>query len=168
MVGGGHWAAATWRYLPNDFRLHSIYGVGRDWPIGYDDPEPYYYRAEVELGVSGPNDGTDLGSPRAQPYPMDHLPLSHNDRRFTEVLDANGLRVVSEPVARNSRPYDGAAWRCPAAHPPIASAPDRWRRRVKVLPRSFLLPPLWGGRNHFSGVMAGLVPAIHALLAEAS
>jgi len=80
--------------------------VGRDWAIAYDDLEPYYYRAEVELGVSGPNDGTDLGSPRKQPYPMDHLPLSYIDQRFSEVLNVNGYKLVSEPVARNSRPYD--------------------------------------------------------------
>ncbi|MDP5009195.1 MAG: FAD-dependent oxidoreductase, partial [Glaciimonas sp.] len=58
-VGGTtwHWAAAAWRYLPSDFDMHKRYGVGRDWPISYDELEPYYYRAEVELGVSGPNDG---------------------------------------------------------------------------------------------------------------
>ncbi|MET3132020.1 choline dehydrogenase-like flavoprotein [Oxalobacteraceae bacterium GrIS 1.11] len=107
-VGGTtwHWAASCWRLLPNDFRMRSTYGVGRDWPIGYDELEAYYYRAELELGVSGPNDGTDLGSPRKQPYPMDHLPLSHNDQRFFEVLNAKGFTVVPEPVARNSRAYD--------------------------------------------------------------
>lgn len=107
-VGGTtwHWAASAWRFLPNDFRMNSLYGVGRDWPISYDDLEPYYYRAEVELGVSGPNDGTDLGSPRRQPYPMDHLPLSYNDQRVKQVLDTNGFITVAEPMARNSRPYD--------------------------------------------------------------
>jgi choline dehydrogenase-like flavoprotein len=107
MVGGTtwHWAAACWRFLPSDFRLRSLYGIGRDWPIAYDDLEPYYFRAEVELGVSGPNDGTDLGSPRTQPYPMNHIPLSYNDKRFADILNANGFKVVSEPVARNSRPY---------------------------------------------------------------
>jgi choline dehydrogenase-like flavoprotein len=107
-VGGTtwHWAAACWRFLPNDFRLRSLYGVGRDWPIGYADLEPHYFRAEQELGVSGPNDGTDLGSPRAQPYPMDHLPLSYNDQRFADVINGAGFKVVSEPVARNSRSYD--------------------------------------------------------------
>jgi len=108
VVGGTtwHWAASAWRYLPNDFRMQSVYGVGRDWAIAYDDLEPYYYRAEVELGVSGPNDGTDLGSPRKQAYPMDHLPLSYIDQRFSDVLNVNGYKLVSEPVARNSRPYD--------------------------------------------------------------
>jgi choline dehydrogenase-like flavoprotein len=107
-VGGTtwHWAAAAWRFLPNDFKMKTLYGVGRDWPISYDELEPYYYRAEVELGVSGPNDGTDLGSPRKQPYPMDHLPLSWNDQRFSAVVNGAGHKVVSEPVARNSRAYD--------------------------------------------------------------
>ena len=46
VVGGTtwHWAAQAWRLLPNDFRLKTAYGVGRDWPISYDDLEPYYYR----------------------------------------------------------------------------------------------------------------------------
>ena len=108
VVGGTtwHWAASAWRLLPSDFRMQTQYGVGRDWPIGYDELEPWYYQAEAELGVSGPNDGTDLGSPRKQPYPMDHIPLSYNDQRFEAVLNANGFRLVPEPVARNSRPYD--------------------------------------------------------------
>ena len=107
-VGGTtwHWAASTWRFLPNDFRMKTLYGVGRDWPVSYDELEPYYYRAEVELGVSGPNDGTDLGSPRRQPYPMDHLPLSYMDQRFFDELNGKGFTVVSEPVARNSRAWD--------------------------------------------------------------
>ncbi len=106
-VGGTtwHWAAACWRLLPNDFRLRSLYGVGRDWPISYDTLEPWYLKAEVALGVSGPN-SIDLGSPRSAPYPMDMLPLSWMDKRFTEVLNANGYTVVPDPAARNSRPYD--------------------------------------------------------------
>ncbi|MFM0069446.1 FAD-dependent oxidoreductase, partial [Paraburkholderia aspalathi] len=38
-VGGTtwHWAASCWRHLPVDFRMKSTYGVGRDWPISYDD-----------------------------------------------------------------------------------------------------------------------------------
>jgi choline dehydrogenase-like flavoprotein len=107
-VGGTtwNWKAAAWRNLTSDFDLKSRHGVGRDWPIGYDDLEPYYYQAEVELGVSGPNDGTDLGSPREQPYPMNQLPFSWNDQRFRSVLSKHGHQVVSEPVARNSQVYD--------------------------------------------------------------
>lgn len=106
-VGGTtwHWAASTWRFLPNDFKLKTLYGVGLDWPIEYADLEPWYGRAEVELGVWGPGD-EDLGSPRSAPYPMAPLPLSWNEERVKSVLNANGYRVVTEPVARNSTVYD--------------------------------------------------------------
>ncbi|MBU3008304.1 GMC family oxidoreductase [Cobetia amphilecti] len=106
-VGGTtwHWAASSWRFLPSDFVLKSEYGVGRDWPIGYDDLEDYYFRAEVALGVWGPND-VDLGSPRSAEYPMAPLPLSWNERRVSERINPHGFDMVTEPVARNSRPYD--------------------------------------------------------------
>lgn len=41
LVGGTtwHWAAACWRYLPNDMKLKTLYGVGRDWPMEYGELE---------------------------------------------------------------------------------------------------------------------------------
>lgn len=106
-VGGTtwHWAAAAWRLLPNDFRLNSLYGVGRDWPIDYEALEPFYCLAETALGVAGPDD-QELDSPRSRPYPMAPLPLSWMDQRFRETLNHAGYHVVTEPMARNSRPYD--------------------------------------------------------------
>lgn len=114
LVGGTtwHWAAAAWRLLPADFRLKTLYGVGRDWPYAYGTLEPWYQAAEVELGVSGPDASHDLGSPRSQPYPMPMLPLSYMDQRFAEVLNASGFRVVPDPAARNSRPYDARPTCC--------------------------------------------------------
>jgi choline dehydrogenase-like flavoprotein len=113
MVGGTtwHWAAAAWRFLPNDFKLKSLFGVGRDWPIQYDDLEPYYYRAEVELGVWG---NQDYGSPRSRPYPMAPLPASYNEKTVMDLLNQHdkSLNVVIEPAARNSRPYDGRPTCC--------------------------------------------------------
>ncbi|MFC0401339.1 GMC family oxidoreductase [Paraburkholderia rhizosphaerae] len=108
VVGGTtwNWAAAAWRLLPQDFQLQTRYGVGRDWPYRYETLEPWYSAAEVALGVSGPDASVDLGSPRSQPYPMRALPLSYMDQRVSDVLNASGFQVVSEPVARNSRPYD--------------------------------------------------------------
>lgn len=113
VVGGTtwHWAASTWRFLPNDFKLKTLYGVGLDWPIEYDALEPWYQQAEEELGVWGPDD-EDLGSPRSKPYPMRPLPLSYNEARVKSVLNDNGYNVVTEPVARNSRPYDGRPTCC--------------------------------------------------------
>src|SRR3954462_1565902 len=68
IVGGStwHWAAQAWRVLPNDMKIKSLYGVGRDWPISYDELEPYYHEAEVKTGVSG---APNTGSPRAPPVP---------------------------------------------------------------------------------------------------
>jgi choline dehydrogenase-like flavoprotein len=109
-VGGTtwHWAASAWRFMPNDFKTQTVYGVGRDWPIQYDDLEHYYQRAEEELGVWGPSD-EELGSPRSQPYPMQPLPLSYNEQTIKSALNGYDpkFHVVTEPVARNSRPYDG-------------------------------------------------------------
>ncbi|QMV52568.1 GMC family oxidoreductase [Ewingella americana] len=113
VVGGTtwHWAASAWRFLPNDFKIKSLYGVGRDWPMEYGELEKWYFRAEQELGVWGPNN-EELGSPRSAPYPMEPLPLSYNEQRLKTVLNNNGYYVVTEPVARNSRPYDGRPTCC--------------------------------------------------------
>ncbi|MFL5576736.1 MAG: GMC family oxidoreductase [Gemmatimonadaceae bacterium] len=112
-VGGTtwHWTGQAWRFLPNDFKVRSLYGVGVDWPITYDTLEPWYYEAEVEMGVAGPDDGS-LGSPRSKPYPMAAQPLSYYDRRIKEILAEDGLHLVSEPQARNTRPYDGRPTCC--------------------------------------------------------
>ena len=54
--GGGSncWWAVTPRMLPSDFELRTRYGVGRDWPLGYNDIEAFYAEAERLMSVSGP------------------------------------------------------------------------------------------------------------------
>ena len=66
-AGGGtvHYGALSWRIHEDDFRVrsHTIerYGASAipadsslvDWPLSYADLEPFYDRAEYELGVSG-------------------------------------------------------------------------------------------------------------------
>src|SRR5262245_40000282 len=58
MVGGSTWVwrGNTPRFIPSDFRLRSAFGVGRDWPLDYNELEPWYCQAERELGVSGNHD----------------------------------------------------------------------------------------------------------------
>nr|AAY15211.1 sorbitol dehydrogenase [Pantoea agglomerans] len=110
VVGGEiwHWAGCAWRYLPSDFELHSRCGDGRDWAIKYADLEPFYYQAEVLLGVAGPNlDVVDLGSPRSHDYPVQEVPLSYGADQFRKlILEKTNYRVVHEPQARNTRPFD--------------------------------------------------------------
>jgi choline dehydrogenase-like flavoprotein len=105
-VGGTtwHWAGQAFRLLPNDFRINSLYGVGRDWPIDYAALEPFYGEAEAEIGVSGDE---DLGSPRSRPYPMPGIPLSSGIEHLRRVAGDGRYRVTIGPQARNSVAYDG-------------------------------------------------------------
>ena len=110
VVGGTtwHWAAQAWRLLPNDFRIKSLYGVGRDWPISYDDLEPFYYEAEVLMGVSGP---LDNGSPRNKPFPMPAVTPSFLEQRVREKI-APKYNLITNTTARNSVFYDGRPQCC--------------------------------------------------------
>lgn len=112
VVGGTswHWAAQAWRLVPNDFRLQSAYGVGRDWPISYDDLEPYYHEAEVLWGVSGPAEMAKY-SPRSRPFPMEPVVQSFLSQTVTRRL-APEFEVLSNTTGRNARPYDGRPQCC--------------------------------------------------------
>jgi choline dehydrogenase-like flavoprotein len=107
-VGGTtwHWLGSTPRLLPTDFEMQSQYGVGIDWPITYDDLEPWYAEAERQLGVAG-DDAYDLGSPRSGGYPMPGIPITFGDQLFVKAAKTLGLQVDPTPQARNSVPYQG-------------------------------------------------------------
>ncbi|GCB03555.1 GMC family oxidoreductase [Ralstonia sp. SET104] len=98
-----HWAAHAWRNVPNDFRIQSLYGVGVDWPVTYEELEPYYQEAEEIMGVSG---APNTGSPRNKPFPMEPVAEPYAMRRIRERL-AGTYDVVGNTTARNSRSYDG-------------------------------------------------------------
>jgi choline dehydrogenase-like flavoprotein len=54
-VGGGTviYAAHWQRNMPSDFRVRTLDGIADDWPLTYEDLQPYYERVESEFGVSG-------------------------------------------------------------------------------------------------------------------
>ncbi|WP_420226489.1 GMC family oxidoreductase [Pigmentiphaga litoralis] len=103
-----HWAGTCWRMTPDDLRLQSLYGVGRDWAFDYDTLEPYYVRTEYRLGICGPSDPALQWPPRrSKPYPMGPLPFSPGEQRFTEVVKTLGYTNIPTAQARNSGvPYD--------------------------------------------------------------
>ena len=107
-VGGTtwHWLGTSLRHLPNDFRMRSLYNVGADWPISYDELEPWYLDAEQELGVAG-DSSQDLGSPRSGSYPMQGLPLTYLDKQIALAANKLGLAVHATPQARNTQVFDG-------------------------------------------------------------
>ncbi len=106
-VGGTtwHWLGTAIRMVPDDFRLRSRFGVGVDWPITYEDLEPWYCEAERELGVAG-DSAADSAAPRSQPYPLPPIPMSYLDQRVAQALQPLGYKVEPTPQARNSVPYD--------------------------------------------------------------
>ena len=71
VVGGTswHWAAQAWRVVPNDFRIKSLYDVGVDWPLSYDDLEPFYQHAR-----GGASDG--MAYLRGEALPADPAKMS--------------------------------------------------------------------------------------------
>ena len=107
-VGGStlHWEGYTLRLHADDFRLRSLHGIADDWPISYQDLEPYYARAEKALGVAGVADDP-WASPRSTPFPLPPFALSHSDRLFAPACRSAGITLHHLPQARNSVAYGG-------------------------------------------------------------
>jgi choline dehydrogenase-like flavoprotein len=70
-LGGGTncWYGQTPRFHPSDFQMRTRYGVGQDWPLSYNDLEPYYLRAETRMSVAGSADMAAV-LPRSGPFPQ--------------------------------------------------------------------------------------------------
>lgn len=80
-VGGGTncWFGQTPRFHPSDFKMRSRYGVAQDWPLDYDELEPYYVRAEQKMSVAGSQDMHAI-MPRSAPFPLPPHKLSTVDK----------------------------------------------------------------------------------------
>ncbi|MBY6683134.1 GMC family oxidoreductase [Rhodococcus sp. BP-316] len=74
-VGGSTvYYGAEWpRFVPSDFRVNSLYGVADDWPLTYEDLEPYYSLCDEMVGVSGV-DG-DTAFPPGWDLPQPGVPI---------------------------------------------------------------------------------------------
>ena len=124
-AGGGtvHYGALSWRFHEDDFRVRSAtierYGASAipadssviDWPLSYADLEPYYERAEYELGVSGKagnldgkkiDGGNVFESSRKREYPLKPLLIDQVGVNFTagsqEAWAAPVLLAACDPV----------------------------------------------------------------------
>ena len=115
-VGGGTavYGGQAWRFLPDDFRMASRYGVPAgssltDWPISYDDLAPYYEQAEWQIGVSGDGDGNPNQGPRSKPYPMPPVPQNATTAALKRGAAAIGVKTFTPPLLINTAPRDGRA-----------------------------------------------------------
>ena len=113
-VGSGtvSYGAMAWRFMEKDFRMKSTYGHVEgstldDWPINYQDLEPYYEKAEWEIGVSGDHEGNPFQSPRKKPYPMPPFENNREGQILSDVTRRLGLNPFPCPMLRNSVRYNG-------------------------------------------------------------
>src|SRR5678809_208679 len=90
------WTGCTPRFMPNDFKMDSMYGRGIDWPIGYNDLEPYYCETEAIMLISGPE---QTPFPMSKRYPQKPHSLSSVDKILQKEY---GDLYISQPTARSS------------------------------------------------------------------
>jgi choline dehydrogenase-like flavoprotein len=107
-VGGGtvHFTGVFLRFHPSDFRVKSLDGVAEDWPISYQDLEPYYERLEKEIAVSGPKHFPWGAFSGPYPYP-EREPISANAQIFRLGCENMGISSAVAPLAILSAPFDG-------------------------------------------------------------
>jgi choline dehydrogenase-like flavoprotein len=89
-VGGTSvlYGAAWSRFLPSDFRTRTLDGVGDDWPITYEDLEPYYEEVDLEMGVSGT--GGNPAYPPGTAPPLPAHPIHKTGRRMAQAMNDLG------------------------------------------------------------------------------
>ncbi len=113
-VGGSslHFAANYWRFRPVDFRERSLLGsipgtTFADWPITYDELEPYYTKVDWEVGVSGePGPGDP---PRSRGYPVPPMPIKSSGVLLRDGAARAGYTSKPAPLAILSRPHNERA-----------------------------------------------------------
>ncbi|HWV23472.1 MAG TPA: GMC family oxidoreductase [Thermomicrobiales bacterium] len=120
-VGGTsvHWSAQSWRYREDDFKIRSTtidkYGETAlpegsavvDWPITYDDLEPYYEQVENLIGISGQGGSNPFESPRKNDYPMPPLRRSGVTELADTAMANVGFHPFPQPASVLSQDYNG-------------------------------------------------------------
>ena len=116
-IGGSaiHWSGMLWRFLNSDFNYRSHYvkkygpdklpeGIQvQDWPITYEELEPYYTQMEFDIGASGQvgnfngikiEGGNVFEEPRSTPYPLPPLEVTIPSRIFAQACKRAGLPPI--------------------------------------------------------------------------
>lgn len=107
-IGGGttHFTGVFLRFHDTDFKTRTLDGVGEDWPIDYEDLEPFYSLNEKEIAVSGPKHFPWGNYHGPYPYP-EREPLSPNAYLFMNGCEKLGIRSSVAPLAILSAPFEG-------------------------------------------------------------
>ncbi len=110
-VGGSsiHFSGNFWRLRPVDFQERSLHGAPEgstltDWPITYEELEPYYTRVDWEIGVSGLAGPWD--PPRSREYPCPPMPIKSTGVLLERAARSLGYTPYPAPVAMLSTPHN--------------------------------------------------------------
>ncbi len=114
VVGGTtlHFTGNFWRFRPIDFNEASVRGSVpganvADWPITYDELEPYYTAVEEAMGISG-EESTDPREPkRSKPFPLPPLNVTGPGVLLEIGAKKLGWHSKAAPMAILSREYKG-------------------------------------------------------------
>lgn len=105
-VGGNTkvYGAALPRFRREDFdAVEHEGGVSPAWPIGYDDLEPYYARAEALFRVHGQPGDDPTDPPRVTPFPYPAVPHEPAIEALAEALRRQGLHPFYLPMGLDLR-----------------------------------------------------------------
>jgi len=105
-VGGSTilYAAHFPRFHPSDFKVRSLDGVADDWPLSYEQLEPFYAENDRMMGISGL--AGDPGYPPKQP-PLPPLPLGRLGETMAKGFNKLGWHWWPSDSAIISEPYEG-------------------------------------------------------------
>lgn len=113
-VGGTtlHFTGNFWRFRPIDFnefsKLGAVAGADvADWPITYEELEPYYSAVEEAMGVSGDSSSAPGEPPRSKSYPLPPLNVTGPGVLLEVGTKKLGWSSKAAPMAILSRPYKG-------------------------------------------------------------
>ena len=113
-VGGAgtHADGKVPRFREEDFKIVSTRGpiegaAVADWPLDYDELEPYYAAAERMIGVAGDAGANPFAAWRSGPYPMPPGAPMYFTSITVPACEKLGLHPYEAPTAANSVPYDG-------------------------------------------------------------
>ncbi|MDP6377421.1 MAG: GMC family oxidoreductase [Pseudomonadales bacterium] len=105
-VGGGTilYAAHFPRLHPSDFKVRTLDGVAEDWPVSYEQLEPYFSQNDRMMGVSGLA-GDPMYPPKQPPLPP--VPLGLVGETVARGYNKLGWHWWPSDSAIVSRPYEG-------------------------------------------------------------
>ena len=106
-VGGStvHYGSHYPRFHPSDFRVRTLDGVADDWPLTYDELEPYFDLNDRMMGVSGLH-GDPAYPPKPQ-RPCPPLSIRPGGELLAKGFDQLGWHWWASDTAISSVTYDG-------------------------------------------------------------